>query len=520
MEQVIKIRPYNSVFYKLDTDPGTLRLLWDKFRVRKTNYQFHPKYKAGIWDGYIPFVNMRNATVGRGLLDLLKEYAETCDIVVDDSEVFENDTYTRSSVEEYIKSLNVVRTTPEGNIVPIQFFDYQIEMVCSAILRRRSVLEAATSAGKSLGIYGFVRWFLDHNLGKKIVVIVPRTSLVEQMESDFKDYSKANGFDVDGCVHKLYSGKEKDTDKSILITTWQSLKNFDDKWYNDSDMYGVLVDECHTCSANVLKDILSKLIYAEYRIGTTGTIPKPLEDKYTLFSMIGTDVKIVKAHELIETNRASPVEITCCLLKYDQEICKMVNPSKSAARKNGKSGSDIFREECDFVFTSDKRKKFITKLTNYMTGNTLILSSRLDVLDGLEEEFKNKYPEKKLYRIDGKTEVEDREKTRQIINLEEDNSVLLGSTQCVSTGINLPRIHNIVFATGTKAFITLSQAIGRGLRKADDKDVCKVFDIVDDLRFIGKSGNERKNYMFNHFEERIVLYSDAKFPFKVLNFKI
>ncbi len=515
MNMTLKIVPHDGAYYRIVGDSSLIHLIWDKFRVRKHNYQFNPLYKSGRWDGYIPFINLRSGTFGKGLLKELIQYANMNEIEVDTKGITDhNEKFTTAEVGELMTSLQLTRAYKNG-FEDIISHDYQLEAIKEAVNNRRCVLEAATSAGKSLIMYGFTRWYQAHSM-RRTLIIVPRTALVEQLKSDFKEYSLKNGWDAESNVHGLYAGKDKDSKKDIVVSTWQSLKNFKQDWYDKHQFGCVIVDEAHGSKSSEIQKVLSKLTTTEFRIGLTGTVPTLQDERYTILSMLGPVIKIVETHELIESGKAAKVEVMCCVLQHTPENCLIYNPPRRVL-----SGKEEYDLERRFALTEcESRHKFVVKLCLQLQGNSLVLANNLATLDRLEKTFKEQYPEKKVFRIDGSTDVMDREDIRSAVNKSEMNCILLGSVQILSTGCNIPRLHNLVFATPSKSDTMVRQSIGRVIRLADDKVVARVFDIVDDMTIVSKRGTKKHNYLYEHYLERIAIYSRVQLPFKVMKIQL
>jgi len=327
------------------------------------------------------------------------------------------------------------------------------------------------------------------------------------MYKDFADYSgEDDTFDVEEDVHRIYSGKEKyNLTQRVIITTWQSIYKMQTPWFKD---YGMVIgDEAHNFKAKSLTAILEKCVNAEYRMGTTGTLDGTQTHQLVLEGLFGPVHRVTTTKQLIDNKALSDLQIDVLLLKYRDEICREV------VKKN-------YQDEMDFIVKYEPRNKFISNLALDLEGNTLVLFQYVDKhgkpLHNMLSEKIAEMPRqlRKLFYVSGETDVDTREKIREITE-KETGAIIVASMGTFSTGINIRNLHNIIFASPSKSQIRVLQSIGRGLRKSDDGRATKVFDIADDLHWKAK-----KNYTLQHAAERIKIYAKEKFTFKVFDVKI
>ena len=250
-------------------------------------------------------------------------------------------------------------TWPKGHVKegePIILRDYQVEAVKTALDKERTLLLSPTASGKSFIIYTAMRWHLAHK--RKCIIIVPTTSLVEQLYADFEDYSSANGWSVDGHCQKLYSGFSKDFTKDVLITTWQSVYLQPRAWFKQFDV--IFGDEAHQFKAKSLTTVMEKMDNIRYRIGTTGTLDNKKIHQLVLEGIFGPVHRVTTTKTLMESGRLANLNIKCIILKYSEEIRK--------ERKN-----KTYQEEMDWLVANEQRNKFIRNLALASDGNTLVL---------------------------------------------------------------------------------------------------------------------------------------------------
>jgi superfamily II DNA or RNA helicase len=430
-------------------------------------------------------------TLYAGLVDYVYAFAERNGYEVEHDEgVVTKTAISLKEVKEYAEWLDL-----HGRGKKIEIYDYQIEAVHHALHNERSLLLSPTASGKSLIIYTSMRYHLEQ--GRKCILIVPTTSLVEQMYADFQDYSTANGWKTDRHCQKLYSGFPKDFNSDVLITTWQSIYKQPASWFNQFDV--AFGDEAHQFKAKSLSTVMENMTDVRYRIGTTGTLDNKKVHKLVLEGMFGPVKKVISTKELMDSGRVAELKIKCIILKYDEVTRKIMNKCQ-------------YQNEMDFIVQHDKRNKFIRNLAISCTGNTLVLFQYVEKHGKpLLELIKQKVGDtRKVFFIYGKTEVEAREAARHLTEQEND-AIILASFGVFSTGINIPSIENIIFASPTKSKIRNLQSIGRGLRLKEGKSHCNLFDLADDIHW-----KSWKNHTLRHLQDRVQIYAEEKFNFKIL----
>jgi superfamily II DNA or RNA helicase len=495
MSEII-VTKINEVYVQLTCDESLKAELTDYFSFFAPNYQFHPLYKKRVWNGKIYLFNKKTCYLYGGLIRYLKEFCKEREIKVTiDPSVQDFNQFTLEEAQQFVENIDL-----HSRGQPIEPRDYQYTGFVKAIKYRKLLLLSPTASGKSLIIYLITRLLLNNDC-KKGLLIVPTISLVEQMYGDFKDYSSANGWDVDNEVQKIYQGKEKFVTKPMTISTWQSIHDFPKKFFQQFDF--VIGDEAHGFKAKSLSNIMTKMVNAKYRIGTTGTIDNTEVHKLVLEGHFGPTSKIVTTKELMDKGQLSDLEIKCIVLKYPEHLCKLVKEME-------------FHEEMDFIVTNVARNKFITNLAMDLKGNSLILFQYVDkhgkiLYNNILEKTKDQ-PNRKIFYVSGETEAEDREAVRHITE-EQNDAIIVASYGVFSTGVNIRRLHNIIFASPSKSKIRNLQSIGRGLRLGEGKEKATLYDISDDLR----TGNH-VNYTMNHYAERVKIYHAEKF--KISTYKV
>ena len=423
-----------------------------------------------------------------GLYPYILKWCEDNKVHVVDGTKIQDTKVDEAKVDKFIEALKI----------PFTVRDYQKEAFIYAVRKNRTLLLSPTASGKSLIVYLLVRFNILRlkEKKKKILIIVPTTSLVEQLFKDFKDY----GWLPEKNVHRIYQGHSKETNKPVIISTWQSIYNQPKKYFKDVGM--VIGDEAHLFKAVSLTKILSKLEKCPYRVGLTGTLDGTQTHKLVLEGLFGTVNKVVSTVELQEKKQLADLKIFCLILKHGAIECKHA------------SGMN-YQEEMDYIVQSDKRNRFIRNLAAGLNGNTLCLFQYVEKHGKqLYEDIKLKAPDKQVFYVHGGVDTDEREKIRELTE-KADNAIIVASYGTFSTGINIRNLHNIIFSSPSKSRIRNLQSIGRGLRLKDNNGSATLYDIADDLTY-----NEKENYTLNHFRERINIYSEEDFEYEIHNIEL
>jgi superfamily II DNA or RNA helicase len=485
MSDVI-IHKKNEVYIKLECEPHILYDLQQYFTFEVPGAKFMPQMRNRHWDGLIRLLSVHTGEIYAGLLDKVIEKLKLHNYTYEFREnkfyglPFEvNEEISKEGVKDYMNA--ICKHSPRS---------YQIEGVYDCLRYNRKLLISPTASGKSLMIYALVRYYVDK--GQKILLVVPTTSLVEQMVGDFRDY----GWDADSYCHKIYSGREKTNEHPVTVTTWQSIYKLERKFFESYDV--VIGDEAHLFKSKSLITIMSHLHHAKYRFGFTGTLDGTQTHKWVLEGLFGPSYKVTRTAELMEQGHVSKLDIKCLVLKHP--------PQKF----------NVFEEEIQFIVQHEKRNKFIKNLVLDLKGNTLVLFSRIEAHG--EPLFNlintNKDNERKVFFVHGGVDTEERERVREITE-RENNAIIVASYGVFSTGINIKNLHNVVFASPSKSRIRNLQSIGRVLRKATNKTKAVLYDIADDC-----THNSRKNYTLNHFIERIKIYNEEQFNYEIITINL
>jgi superfamily II DNA or RNA helicase len=481
----VTVLPKDEVYIKLDCDRGTAQELSDYFTFEVPGAKFMPSYRNKVWDGKIRLFNTMNYTIYKGLLGRIKQFCENRDyeLVIDPSIIEIND-IPLNELEDFLK----------GKYEPR---DYQLRAVAYALRHNRALILSPTASGKSFIIYCIIKYLLA-NGQNRVLLIVPTTSLVSQMNTDFIEYSENQQFYY---THLIMEGQDKNNpDAQIFISTWQSIYKQPKKWFDQFDV--VIGDEAHQFKATSLTKIMTKLDRCRYRYGLTGTLDGTQTNKLVLEGLFGPVMKVIQTKELIEKGTLSDFRIKCLVLKYPEPFCKLHKQSS-------------YQDEIGTLISNESRNRFIRNLALTRKGNTLVLYQMVDkhgqvLYNNIIESEKDR----EVYFVHGGIDANTREEIRHRVE-QSDNAIIVASYGTFSTGINIRNLHNVIFASPSKSRIRNLQSIGRALRKSESKECATLYDISDDLSY-----KSYTNHTMKHFAERIKIYNEEEFEYKIYNVKV
>ena len=477
----------NEVYLILNNiESSTSQELTEFFTFEVPGAKFMPMYRNRMWDGKIRLFSPATGEIYVGLLQYIKNFCKQNNVKYTIEEDIENvRNIVHTDVRNFIRSL---KPKTKDKIVKVR--DYQIEAVRLALSRNRCLLVSPTASGKSLIIYILVRYY--HMMGLKTLILVPTTSLVEQMYSDFQDYGWSSGT----YCQKIYQGYDRAVTKDVVISTWQSIYKMPKKYF---EQFGCVIgDEAHFFKAKSLTGIMTKLHQCKYRFGLTGTLDGTQTHQLVLEGLFGPVDTIVTTKELMDKKTLANLKIKCVVLKHPPIREKM-----------------NYAEELQYLVGNEKRNNFISNLLLHLNGNTLCLFQLVEKHGKiLYEQISTLVKDRKVFFVYGGVNSLEREKIREIVENEKD-AIIIASFGTFSTGINIRNLHNIVFASPSKSKIRVLQSIGRGLRSTKNKLEVLVFDIADDISY-----KERRNFTLNHFSERINIYNEQQFNYEISKVKL
>ena len=475
----------NNVYVKVDTEPNIARELVDFFTFEVPGARFMPTYKSRVWDGKIRLYNQMTGEIYFGLVPYVEEFAKRNDISIEYGEGVKDEGEHRAAVlGGFIR-----RVSPKSKGKSLQIRDYQMAAFTHAVRNNRSLSLSPTASGKSLIIYLLARWYESN----RVLILVPTTSLVEQMYSDFLDY----GY-LEAKMQKIYQGHSREITKEVTISTWQSLYKMPRKFF---EQFGcILGDEVHLFKAKSLTNIMNKMHLTQYRHGFTGTLDGMQTHRLVLEGLFGSVNKVVSTKELMDKKTLAKLNIQCIVLQYPDKDKKFMKDQS-------------YQDEVDLLVRDTRRNKFIINLTTHLKGNTLLLFQFVEkhgaVLYDMLKDL-----DRKVFYVHGGTDTQTRENIREITEKEK-SAIIVASYGTFSTGINIRNLHNVVFSSPSKSRIRVLQSIGRGLRQGTDKSTATLFDIADDL-----SWKSKQNFTLRHFMERINIYNEEEFDYTIKNLPI
>ena len=466
----------NDVYLHIETNQAIAQELSDYFTFEVPGAKFMPTVRNRMWDGKIRLFSKQTGQIYVGLLPYLKQFCK------------------KNEIEYTISGGDVMRWVDEEDAkgfvnslkMPFELYDYQFDAFKKALETKRGLFVSPTASGKSAIIYAIVRYLQLSSIN--VLILVPTTSLVEQMASDFISY----GWD-DSHIHKIYSGHDKVSTKPITISTWQSIYKENKKFFKRYQC--VIGDEAHLFKAKSLTGIMTKLEDCPYRFGFTGTLDGTQTHRLVLEGLFGEVEQVTTTKALMDDDTIAKLAIDCIVLKHNDDISKQCKDFN-------------YIDEINFLVQNKKRNQFIYNLCKTLKGNTLVLYQLVEkhgeVLNEMMKDL-----DKEVHFVHGGVGTDEREQIRALAE-EKDKILILASYGVFSTGINIRNLHNVVFASPYKSRIKVLQSIGRGLRKSEQKDAVKLYDIADDLTY-----KNRKNFTLLHFQERINIYNEEEFNYKV-----
>lgn len=481
---MIQIQKVNSAFIKITGDYDDKQIISNHFTVNAPNFYFSPKYKAGIWDGRIRYMNWSTGYLPYGLFSELISCAGQNDINVDVEEKLIKDV-DDMNINDFDKHafMNMNPDFLPGGSKEVR--DYQLEGAKLSLQAKRGLLEHATRSGKSLTSFLAVNYIYNKFLkGKvteyKIVVVVPTTQLILQFTGDYIEY----GFPEDKIGK--YFADEKNNEATLIVGTWQSLRSAQ---HIHNNVLFLICDEVHGGKSTEIKTLTEKCTKATIRIGMTGTLPEEECDRLTITGCFGPIISTIKARELIDRGILAEAHINSLLIHYPKKIIKKA--IEEIVKKQKKKTNAKYRAEKIILRKHPKRHKLACKLAKKHPDDTMLYLFDEEKM-GLTyyEKLKKEFPDRKVLFVNGGIKTTEREKIRQTA-INEKGVIVVASIKTFATGITIPNLHVITFLWVGKSTITIIQAIGRGLGKCGTKEKVIIYDFNDQLHYTGKHGNER-----------------------------
>jgi len=465
------------------------KALMKMFEYEKPGARYLPSVRLGRWNGKISFFSLGGSTY----VNLLPQILPVLDRAGYDIQLEDLREYsTTFNFDEVTEKTFAHKVWPDKHPIagqPVVLRDYQITIINEFLKNPQSIQEIATGAGKTL-----ITAALSASVEKygRSIVIVPNKSLVVQTEADYINL----GLDVG-----VYFGDRKDFGKTHTICTWQSLGNMLKKTKADEaevsigefieGVVCVMVDEVHMAKAEVLKELLTGVMSnIPIRFGLTGTIPKAIFEAQALYVSLGNVINKLAASTLQEMGVLAQCHVNIVQLQDKTEFSN-------------------YQSELKFLLEDDKRLvKICTMLEKIKeSGNTLILVDRVaagrEIQTRLSEAFTKARLDYEVSFVSGGTDMTERKEQYDEVATAT-NKVIIATYGVAAVGINIPRIFNLVLVEPGKSFVRVIQSIGRGIRKAEDKDHVQIWDITSSCKFAKR-----------HLTQRKAFYKEANYPFSV-----
>lgn len=456
------------------------RRLLNMFKYEVPYARYLPAVRLGRWDGKVSYFQLGGSTY----INLLPQIIPVLDEMKYEIDVDDQREYnTKFEFLEVNEKAFAHKTWPKGHPVegePIVLRDYQVEIINNFLSNPQSMQEIATGAGKTLVTAALSS--ITEQYGRSIV-IVPNKSLVTQTEEDYVNL----GLDVG-----VFYGDRKEFGHTHTICTWQSLNILLKNTKNQiapisigeflEGVNCVIVDEVHMAKADALKTLLTgPMATIPIRWGLTGTIPK---EDYEFMSLL------VSLGEVVGKKSASELQEAGVLANCEVNVVQLVD--------HGDYGN--YQSELKYLLTNEKRLDYLSTLVGKIgdEGNVLVLVDRVEA----GKELVKRLGDKAVF-ISGATKATDRkEHYDEVANV--DNKIIVATYGVAAVGINIPRIFNLVLIEPGKSFVRVIQSIGRGIRKAQDKDFVKIWDITSTCKYAKRHLTKRKNF-----------YKEAQYPFVI-----
>ena len=479
LEFDIIIHRKDDVYSQIECERSITKELNEYFSFEVPGAKFMPSFKSRLWDGKIRLFDIRNNQIYVGLSEYIYKFATAKKYTISGG--------VRTPLEI---DNNTVISFIDGLKSTVKIRDYQLDAVQHSIRNGRCILVSPTASGKSFVIYILIRYYQQILENSHILLLVPRSSLVEQMYTDFQDY----GWDSEKFCHRIYAGKDKTSPKLVHISTWQSIYQLPKKHF---EKYKVIIgDEVHTFAAKSLKTVMHKTTDCQYKFGLTGTLDDAESHHLVLEGLFGSVKKVTTTKQLMDSKQISDLKIIGIVLTYSKKECIIRD----------------YNKEIKFITEHPQRNNLIRNLCIDLKGNTLVLFSLIKHGQLLYELIKEKAnANRKTFFVFGGTDSDTRENIRRIVETERD-AIVVASFGVFSTGINIRNLHNIIFSSPYKSRIRNLQSIGRGLRTHESKAGAKLYDIADNFN--------NNNHTIKHFIKRIGIYNQEEFDYEIIKINL
>lgn len=505
LANALKVSDIDETYSLIQGDKNVLKQIYNYLKVEEPNAYFNVMVQRGFkspWH-YFSQITTDGLVVYTGHLEMLEKFGIH-------PKIFKSTKYNIKDIKKYFDEIK--------HQLPFTPYDYQVKMFAESILNERQICLACTSSGKSVTIAMILDFYRTNGL--KGILVVPNINLLTQFKSDIESY---NLKELSENIEILGNGNVPTFEKAVLITTWQSMVKNTDKL---SKYQYVLEDEVHRESSEVAGDIARCAKNIRIRIGFTGTMPEDQVARMTLIGIFGHPKRYISARELIDRGLGTPIKINSVFFEYPRKFKEQIRNTK------------VYSKQLQMIKEYPARNNFITDLAIKLQArneNTLVLFQHtqhgkdlfLQIMQKLfpEVEVENKHITGKksfefqkqyhVYFLNGEDDAKTREETRQILETD-DHAILVANYALLSTGVNIKQLFNLIMASPLKAYTTITQSIGRGMRLHKNKKEFKVFDLIDDIGFKKHTGLFVRSY--NH--RKATSYVPEDYDLKEMDFTL
>lgn len=490
--QDVRVEPIDEVWIRVRCDPDIAHELKDELTFEVPGARFLPKVKMGIWDGKVSLFSPYKPYLYKGLTAYLVEF---CDkrgyrIKMERGVVTAMDSTDRRVLIEW-----AIGVTPPH----MEARDYQVEAFADSVAMGRSVTLSSTSSGKTLMLYRLARWYAERT-GRPTLVLTTRTNLVAQAVDDFAEY------DSSLRTHAVDKGsRDYPSDSQVVVSTWQSAVRSDPEWL---DSFGaVLADEVHSWDSASFIRIAEAMKSVRFRHGFTGTLDGSKVNRLTLTGLFGPVRTVSTNAERIAAGDVAAPSITAVRIPWPEADRRAV--ARGGVTPSGKKKPMDYASEVVKVVSDPRRIRTVVEMVAGMNKNTLVLFNRNEAMgEPLRDAMTERLGADRVRFVNGGVDTAERREAQRDMEARDD-VVTVASLGTFSEGMSVKNVHNVVFAYPMKGRVRLLQSIGRGLRKLDGKDVCRFYDVVDDMRV-----GSRENYLWRHAMDRCEVYAQEGFRVK------
>ena len=471
------IVPVDDVWIRVDCEDYVAQELSAFFTFDIPGAQYMPAYRKKNWSGKIHLFKLRGHLLYRGLMTRLLTFAAQQGYQVTNTVPIATPLYP-DTLDAWVSS----RPLP---VVPRE---YQIAALRTLLDAHRGIVLSPTGSGKSLIIH-----LLTQALNVPTLIVVPTTGLVAQLTADFISY----GVDPNR-IQTIQAGRTKDRHAPIVISTWQSIYQLTEEYFAEYPC--VMVDEVHLAKSASLVGLMSKCVASPYRFGFTGTLDDMQAHQLILEGLFGNVTKVTTTHALVQQQQLAPLRVKMCVIKYPESVRKELRHA-------------AYPDEVEYLIASPQRLEIVARTAAATKGNVLVLFNFVEKHGvPLFERIQHLVVGRDVHFVYGGVDSDERERIRLWVEQGE-NQIIVASYGTFSTGVNIPNLSTLIFASPAKSKIRVLQSIGRTLRMHSGKSHATLLDFVDDLRV-----GSHVNHVFRHAEQRVQYYAAERFPYSLMEY--